>query len=329
VWVAHSAGWGLLGLIAFGADAARQRQAGRGWLPALIGAAIQCLPLALPVLLIILTRDTSGRSAAGDWFHMTTKLVWFLSVLRDRWLVLDVASLYAVLAFLYVGFRHRQLGFGTSLGLPALLCAGSFLLLPRLMMGGAYVDMRMLPAALALALLAIWPPRDARAGHILASLAIAFLAARMAINTLSFATIAAEQQRLIRVVDRIPRGAAVLALVYRPCETPWSGARTDHLPAYAIIRRDAFVNEQWDLAGQQLLTVRYRQAAPYADDPTQIVYPDDCAEPGRGFARALARFPRGAFTHVWTIDAPPLPAQARGLRPMSRSGASVLYEVMR
>ena len=43
---------------------------------------------------------------------------------------------------------------------------------------------------------------------------------------------------------------------------------------------------------------------------------------------ALAIVPRDAFDYVWLIDPPPYDAKlAEGLRPVWRSGTSVLYRV--
>jgi hypothetical protein len=190
--------------------------------------------------------------------------------------------------------------------------------------------MRMVPAVLVLGLLAIRPPANApRLARLLAVVAIGFFVMRTAAMTLSFVERAAEQQHELGAVAVLPRGAAVLALVSRPCNGAWVDPRRDHLPAWAIVRRDAFVNSQWDIEGQQLLHVRYRAAAPYTADPSQLVYPARCASAGSDFARAIADFPRGAFTHVWTIGFPPGAAKARDLRLVWSNGGSALYRVMR
>ena len=228
------------------------------------------------------------------------------------------------------GAANRRLGFSPLLAWPALFCLVAFLVLPRLLLGGAYVDMRMAPATLALALLAIRPPANAPGlARLLAVAAIGFFGVRTAATTLSFVDRAAEQQHELGAIAALPRGAAVLALVSRPCGGVWSDRRRDHLPALATVRRDAFVNGLWDIEGQQLLHVRYRRAAPYTGDPSQLVYPAHCAVTGSDFARAVATFPRDAFTHVWTIGFPPGAARAPDLRLVWTNGESALYRVRR
>ncbi len=327
LWTAHSAGWGLFGLMAFAAELARLRQAGRSWPAAIGGAVVACLPLALPLLVMLANRPASTRaSETGDWFNLSAKFLWFLSSLRDRWPWFDLVSLGLLTLLLYVAARDRRLGFDPRLGWPALACLIGFLLLPRLLLGGSYVDMRMMPAIWMLALLAIRPPTDMRFAKLLAIAGLAFFAARTGATNLSFALRTTEQQAELGALAAIPRGAPVLALVYKPCLTPWSDKRPDHLPAYAIIARDAFVNEQWAIAGQQYLSVLHIAAAPFTTDPSQIVYPAGCAEQGRSLAEALRIFPRSAFTHVWIIGHRLPEPRHYGLVTVWSNGGSALYE---
>jgi hypothetical protein len=240
-----------------------------------------------------------------------------------------VGSLLAPAVLLYAAARSPRLRFSPLLGWPALLCAGAFLALPQLMMGGAYVDMRMAPAALMLALIAVAPVAEARFGRALALAGLLFCVVRLGGTTLSFVLRSGEQQSELRAIAAMPRGAAILSLVARPCDTAWSELRRDQLPGMAIVRRDVFTNSQWALAGQQLLKVRYVEAEPFARDPSQSVYAMHCATTPFGFNRAIARFPRGAFTHVWTIGYPPGAAQAADLRVVWTNGTSTLYRVVR
>ena len=330
LWIAHSAGWGLFGLMAFGAELARLRTAGRRWPPALGGAAIACLPLALPVILMIVNAPPPGgrAGASGDWFNMLAKFLWIVSSLRDRWAWFDIGSLALLLLILYMGGRDRRLGYEPLLDWPAMFALGGFLLLPRLMLGGAYVDMRMMPAVWMLALLAIRPPDDRRFGRGLAIAALLFFGVRTAATTASFVLRTAEQRAELGAVAAIPRGAAVLALVYKPCKTPWSDIRAEHLPAYATIARDAFTNEQWAIEGQQYLHVRHGAARPFDADPSQLVYPDGCEEQGHSLAHALTHFPRAAFSHVWIIGNRLPRPRSFGLAPVWTNGRSELYEVI-
>jgi hypothetical protein len=329
LWITHSAGWGLFGLMAFGAELARLRTGGRRWPAATGGAILACLPLALPALIMAALHSHAARATdTGDWFNFPAKFLWIISTLRDRWDWFDVASLLVLPFLLYLAARDRRLGYSPLLGWPALFCLAGFVLLPRLLLGGSYVDMRMMPAVWALALLAIRPPPPGRFAHALALAGLLFFAVRTAATTLSFVQRAAEQRAELGALQAVPRGSAVLAIVYKPCLTPWSDLRGEHLPAYAIIGRDAFVNEQWAIPGQQYLSIRYRKAEPFDADPTQLAYPVGCKEQGRNLPKTLATFPRDAFSHVWIIGnrlADPRPA---GLGLVWSNGRSALYEVV-
>jgi hypothetical protein len=329
LWVAHSAGWGLFGLMAFGAELARLREEGRRWPAAIAGAILACLPLALPILIMLAHHPVAPRSnETGDWFNFPAKLLWIISSLRDRWEWFDIASLAALLLLIYVGARDRRLGYARLLGWPTLFCIAGFLLLPRLLLGGSYVDMRMMPAIWILALLAIRPPPPGRLANILALAGLAFFGVRTAATTLSFMLISAEQRIELEAVNHIPRGASVLALVRRPCLTRWSDIRPEHLPAYAIIARDAFVNEQWAIPGQHYLTIRHARAMPFVADPSQLVYPVGCKEQRRHLPRSIATFPRAAFSHVWIIGSRLTDPRQFGLFPVWTNGRSALYEVV-
>ena len=336
VWVAHSFGWGMLGLMAASAELARLRGDRRPWLPALGTVAVRCLPLAIPLIVMIVAASLApaGTGTIGlgavDWFDGTAKMLWVLSILRDRWQLFDIASLMPFAALLYVATRSPRLGFSALLGWPALACLAAFAILPRLMMGGAYVDMRMAPAVLMLAVIAIVPsPGHTRFATMLAVAGTAFLIARLVGTTVSFGERATEQERELAAVVHIPRGATVLSLVQRPCGNTWSDLRRDALPGMAIVRRDVFTNAQWALEGQQLLRIRYVQAAPYLADPSQIVLPKVCRTFGSDFDTAIARFPRTAFSYVWTIGFPPGAAKAVDLTLIWTNGGSALYRVER
>lgn len=329
LWFAHSFGWALFCVMAAGAELARIHGGWRTWGLQLGKAALQGMPLALPILLMIAS-PSGTRAAPDDWFNWIAKGQWFLSMLRDRWLAVDIASIVIVLLILYVGVRTPNLRFTHTLGIPAVLCFLAFILLPRLAFGGAYVDMRILPATMMLALLAMQPPNDgSRLASRLAVASVAFFVAHTAATTMSFALRSDEQQRELAAINHIPRGAAVLSLVARPCAQRWSDMRRDHLPGIAIVRRDAFTNEQWALEGQQLLQIRHLAAAPYLTNPSQSVSSAACPDRGANLTVALRTFPRVAFTHVWTIGFAPVVHRMPDLELIWTNRTSALYQVRR
>lgn len=329
LWTCHSAGWGLFGLMAFGAEIAARREQGERLSVALRKAIIACLPLAAPLLPMLFAAPAGTvPSPSADWFNLPNKLLWIASTFRDRWQWVDLASLGVILFLLYVAWRDPRLRFAAPLLLPAGLVAGAFLILPRLMMGGAYVDMRLVPAIWMLLLLAVRPADDPRLGRVIALAGVAFLAARTTAVTWSYAEQLTERRVDLSLLPQIPAGSTVLALNYRPCLRNWADGREDHIPAFAIIERDAFVNEQWAIAGQHILKVTYKKAGPFQADPSQHVYPSACAEEGRSLTRALASFPRNAFHYVW-LNGIRLKAPRRfGVETVWGQGRSTLYEVV-
>lgn len=326
VWIAHGFAWGLAGILAFGAELALRRDRGEAWPHALGGAAIHALALATP-LLAMLGGGATAASSEG-WFGLAKKLAATLSVLRDHWLTLDLASAILLLAIVYLGARDRRLGYAPVLAIPAALLSAAFVATPEVLFGAAFADARVAPYALALALLAIRPPADARLARRLALAGAAFMAVRIGAATASLSLASAAYDRELAVLPAIPRGTAVYALVRHDCDGGWDDRRLDHLPSFAILRRDAFANDQWVMAGQQLLTIRPTGAAPFDHDPSQIATDRACAAGAIDLASAVRRFPRWRYRYLWTIGFPPGRVRDARLALVWRSDTSALYRIV-
>lgn len=329
IWVTHVFGWGVLGLIAFGAEFARRREAGAMVPKAFVEAGFQCVALALPLLLMLVWRSGGVAGETGDWFNIPAKLSWLLLALHDRWRILDILSVAAVI-FLLVEGPGKRMEVARSLAVPAALLFLAFLVMPRILLGSAYSDMRLVPFAFAVALVSLRPARDAAPAftRFLLVAGCLFLAVRMGANTVSLALFDRDYDRELAALDYVPRGARVVTFVGKSCDPAAASSRLDHLPALALVRREAFSNDQWDLPGAQLLRVRYPAGGPFVRDPSQLVTPFACRPDYLSLDQALARLPRGAFDYVWLIDPPRYdPRLARGLRPIWRSGNSVLFAV--
>lgn len=326
VWLTHSFGWGLFGLLAFGGELARLWVV-RGWRRAIIVAFVRCLPLALPLIFMVLNQNGASGPIGGDWFNSSLKLGWFVSILRDRWTIFDALCLTPMIAALYVAARERGIGYCALVGWPALLCLAAFVFLPRLLLGGAYVDARMAPAALTMGLLAIRPPDQSRAAVILALTGLILLGVRTISCTISSIIRSNIQSSELRAIDSLPQGASVLTLVSVKCGIPGADDRLVHIAGLAIVRKQAFVNEQWTLAGQQTLKVKVKRAKPFDSDPSQYVYPSSCVKGGTKLFPAIATFNRSVFDYVWTIGFPPGAARADDLTLVWTNGRSALYRV--
>jgi hypothetical protein len=324
VWLCHSFGWAMLGLFVFGAEWALRREAGQVWWRAALLAGCLCVPMAAPQVAAMVFAPHPLSGDTGDWFNWAAKLQWAASVLRERWEFYDLASLIALLFLLWHAIRSPRLRYARTLAVPALLGLAAFIVLPRLYAGGAYVDMRMLPYALALGVVAIRVPADDPAAARFAIGGALFFAMRTIGTSVAFAILAAGQADALRALPALPVGSAVLTLVDEPSGGQWSNRRFTHIAGMAIARRRVFTNEQWALPGQQLIRPLHPRAAPLDRDPSQLVFsPVEATD----FDQAIAAFDRGTFGYVWTIGFPVGRARARDLTPVWSDGVSAVYRV--
>ena len=331
VFFTHTYGWGLLGLLCFSADAVRLHDRGRTWWRAGIDAALHTSVMALPLIIMLIWRSETHGGQTIDWFDWKMKWRWFYSALRDRWKWFDIGSLcVAVLVFLYA-IVSRKLTLSRNLAFSAIVLAAAFLILPRIVFGSAYADMRLVPYLIAVPLLAIRfrGATDRTTAKVLLALGLLFFGARTAANTISLAIAGRDQTAKLTALDVVPQGARVITLTGMPCSEYWPLLRNSHLGAMVIARRDGFSNDQWLLEGVNLLDLKYRAAGYFAADPSQLVRPNRCRDGlHRQIDQSLAALPRNDFDYVWLIDVPPYdPALISDLRVVWRGPGSILYQL--
>ena len=344
LWICHTFGWGVLGVLAFSAEMVRQHdkielEPGSPistrlyrWGMAWVRAGLGCLPLCLPILLMIAWRNgehVTGETA--DWFNWRAKISWLTMMLRDRWIGLDVASVAVIGLVIFKAFRDPNVEYSRNLGLSALFLTAVYVLLPRIVFGSAYADMRLAPFMVAIAVIAIRPRPGAarRSMMVMAVLGLAFVLVRTAATTVSFYKFDESYDRELAALDSIPVGARLVTFVGKTCNNEWLMTRLEHLPAIALERRLAYSNDQWSMPGAQLLTTKYVAAIPFGHDPSEIVTRQQCPlEWWRPIDRSLARFPRTAFDYVWLINPPPYdPKYIADATVIWQDGTSRLYKV--
>jgi hypothetical protein len=331
VFFCHTYGWGLLGLLCFSADAVRLHDRGRTWWRAGIEAALHTSVMALPLIVMLIWRSETHGGQTTSWFEWKAKWHWIYSALRDRWKLFDIASLVVPgLIFVYAIFS-RKLTLSRNLAFSAIVLAVSFVMLPRIVFGSAYADMRLVPYLMAVALLAIrfrGEPGRATA-QVLAVLALLFFATRTAANTASLWIAADDQKAKLAALDHVPEGARVITLTGMTCSEYWPMLRNSHLGAMVIARRDGFSNDQWLLEGVNLLDLKYRAAGYFAADPSQLVRPNHCIDRlHRMINSSLSALPRNDFDYVWLIDVPPYdPQLVADLPVVWRGPGSILYRL--
>lgn len=309
VWLCHAFGWGFLGLLAFSAEVVRAHDDGRSWWRSILRAVGQSLSLALPLVLMILWRE-GGGGVTADWFNWKNKMFSVNTVLRDRWRVWDRIGFFTCLVVFLFAIVHPRLTLSRMLTFTALVLGAAFALLPRIIFGSAYADMRLMPFVFAFALLAIRFRRDTQLGMgwVLASFALAFFLARTASVTWSLKLASDEYTRQLTALDQVPNGARVVSMVGLGCtrESGWPMWRNAHLGGMVVVRRYGFSNDHWDVPGAKLLTVTNKAAGYWQHDPSNLIVHDRCpARFGRPVSFMLRRFPRAAFDYLWLIDPPP------------------------
>ncbi len=330
VFFAHTYGWGLLGLMCFSADAVRIHDRGRTWWRAGIEAALHTSVMAVPAIIMLIWRSETHGGQTIDWFDWKIKWHWIYSALRDQWKWFDIGSLIAAaLVFLYA-LVSRKLTLSRNLAFSAIVLAISFAIIPRIVFGSAYADMRLVPYLIAVAILAIRfrGAPDRRTAQVLAVIGLLFFATRTAANTISLGMAGADQRAKLHAIDVMPRGARVITLTGMSCSEYWPPLRNSHLGAMVIVRREGFSNDQWLLEGVNLLDLKYRAAGYFAADPSQLVRPNGCLDRlHRMINQSLSALPRDDFDYVWLVDVPPYdPALVAGMRPVWRGPGSILYQ---
>ncbi len=331
VFFTHTYGWGLLGLMCFSADAVRLHDKGRTWWRAGIEAALRTSVMALPILVMLVWRSEAHGGQTVDWFDWKVKWRWIYSALRDQWKWFDIGSLCAAALVFFYALVSRKLTLSRNLAFSAIVLAASFAIIPRIVFGSAYADMRLVPYLMAVVFLAIRfkGAPDRRTAQVLAVLGLVFFSTRTVANTISLGFSGWDQKAKLAAIDVMPRGARVISLVGMPCTEFWPPLRNGHLGAMVIVRRDGFSNDQWLLEGVNLLDLKYRAAGYFAADPSQLVRPNRCRDPlHRTIDDSLAALPRNDFDYVWLIDVPPYDhSLIAGLQPVWRGPGSILYRL--
>ncbi|WP_294091688.1 hypothetical protein [Sphingomonas sp.] len=351
IWVAHTFGWGVLGVLAFSAEMIRQhdlrppsdkpwhRDLVDAWVKPAFWAGVHCISMALPALLMVAWR--SGAHVGGqtaDMFNWRAKILWVVQVFRDRWQLFDIASVGVLFLLLFKAVRDPNIQYSRNLGLSAGFLLAVYILLPRIVFGSAYADMRLVPFMLAIAIIAIRPKPglSMRGAATVAILGMAFFTVRIAATTWSFALYDRSYDRELKALDHLPQGARLVSFVGETCYNEWRMTRLQHIPGLALERKLAYTNDQWSMAGGQLLTVRYQSNTPRGDirrrfvhDPSQIVTDVQCPrEYWRPIAFMLAKLPRDAFDYIWIIRPPAYDRRLeQGLIPLWREGSSALFKI--
>lgn len=334
--ITHIFGWGVLGILVFGWEFGhcldrKDRPSMRTVIHAAWTAALRCLPLCGPIIMLLLWRSGgSAGLAAEGWFRIPQKLIWLVGVLRDRWAVFDTVSAIILLSIIllvrYAAPFHMQPRLKPAL----VILSALFVLFPFYIFGSAYSDMRLTPYLLALALIAIAPPRDVtfRTMQWVALAAFAFYIVRISANTVSYAIYNAQMKRELAALEAIPDNARLFSFVNTNCDSTWATGRTEHLSSIALVRKNAYANDQWAAAGAQLIRSKIN-APEYEIDGSQFLPDAACKGDMIPDVRDIfAGIPRDKFDYIWMINIPPYNVKhLTGVTPIWADGNSAVFRI--
>jgi hypothetical protein len=296
LWLTHIYGWAVLCILVGSRQLARRAHGDKRPLMSWAGVMLPCTTLLTPLLIMLAFPAPTGRPLAEDWFNLVAKSIFLVSPLRDHWREWDILSALLLIGVAAVAALSKTI-----------ILVALFILMPRTLIGSTLADMRIVPVALACGLLMARPAADdaSRDGR-LAMLALGFTAARLTATTASFLAYDRQFGQELAAVDFIPRGASMVALVGSGRRdgagvSGWSLPRNGHLPSLALVRRDAFADDQFVTKGQ-LLTLRGSPVAGIARDPDQY------ASTGATMLAKLNLIDPSRVSALWLIDDPRGPA---------------------
>ncbi len=194
IYFCHVMGWVVFGLLCLTEAAARRARQPGGFWPAARDIATDCLPLAAPLLFIVIWRSADGGGATSALFDLRAKWGGIESALRERWVGWDGYCALGLLGVFLV-CAARPFAVDRRLGLALAALAILYLCIPYAFFGLLYADTRLAPLLLAVALLSLGP-RDGLGNRIMglaAVAALAFFVARIAVTTISMGLYAEEQ----------------------------------------------------------------------------------------------------------------------------------------
>lgn len=331
VWLAHTMGWGVLVLLALGFEGERLWQRRAALLPAIGEAALRGLALVPPLLLTLLWR--SGGAGASFGYGeglLQRKLMNWVVVLRGGSPLLDIGSVLLlgaiVVALAWRGTWRIDWRIGAGAVLLALACA----VMPSTVFNSWGADERLAPLALLVAALSLRWRGSAEGAVRLALVATVLFGVRIGVIAWSWHALDAQYRSNLAGLDQVPRGSRIEAMVLtNGCHAGWQKTAYPHLPALAIVRRDAFVNAEWPIVGAPLLRVTYPVADVLRYDPSQMIDAFDCA--GRpttaAIAKRLALLGPQTFDFVWMLDTHGRTDLWPGHTPLYRDASSTLYRM--
>lgn len=326
-FVCHTFGWAFLSLLVGAKSLVDNWRSLRTLTSTVRATSVDCLGLLPPLVFMILWRSGTSGARTEQW-SLDLKFQWLVGVFQSGWREFDILSMAVIVGAFGIGSLGRRAGRDAGLLLGALLCVLAFIALPARVFGSFFADMRLLPYAMVIALLAIsvdrWGRTAVRAAF---AFAIVFIVFRLALTIDDFRFKDRQVAQVVPSLERIARGSSVATFAIEPCRGSYRLPILRHIGGLVIARRNAFANDQWIAPGVNLLRINYAKAGAFRSDPSQSVAPDTCFTRGRrNLSWSLQNLPRPAFNYVWLLGALPaaLP-EIDGYDLISRGPEDALY----
>jgi hypothetical protein len=174
--------------------------------------------------------------------------------------------------------------------------------LPREIFYSGYVDERMLVPMLVIFALAL-PERTVRQGRVIAMTALVLFSVRIAEISVGWRQQAHMVERELAALDHIPRGSRIAAFaVYGNAVFLAPLNRLSHLPNFAILRKEAFTNTQWDVPNGQMMRPVYNRAWGFNGSGSSTMNSGQPNDRWPTLAKRIDSLPRGRFDFVWVFD---------------------------
>jgi hypothetical protein len=333
IWLTHIYGWAMLCVLAFAAEYTSLPRSDIPMWRRVWAAGLACLSLAPPFLLFALSASSQGAAGARDWFNLPSKMQAITFALRDRWQVLDTASVILIIVLIGIGLGRRHFERAPALAMASVMFLAAFAALPYVLLGSAFADSRLIPILLATAILML-RPKTGMNRQMLSLIAVAglcFFGVRLAAHTLSYAKADAEIQRQLAALSAIPKRSKVVALYGPDMSGPWAEGRVSHIQSMLLLEKQSFSNEQFILPGGQLLRLERAPFPDFRGDPSQMVVMDDVPfSAWRQVDQMIALAGRNGAELIWIVNDPrgDRPQPQPWLRELWRDGASVVYRVV-
>jgi len=329
LWICHIFAWGVMCVLVGCTELARFWNAGeRNPLKMAWHGIARAWPLMLPLLLTAIWRTHGEGATTLGWFRWEHKFLSFIYTLRDQSQWLDIGSLIYIVLLIYSGIRSSNGRIDRGLGAAAAAFFVIAIIFPFQLFGSAYADARVWPVLMMVGLLAIrFEPDSGTISRAVAACSALIFVARITVSTLGFVQYEADNNRHLLALDHVARGSRVAVIARYPCPALWRRWRIEHMGSIALLRRDAFVNSQWDVPGAQLLRPLAARGTDWNADPSQFLGGRVCENDMHAeFRDRIKDIPRDRFDYVWLLDIPtrPLPAYP-GLKPLYWDERTVLY----